>query len=154
SAIHAGRFSDAQGILRRVEEATRSQRAPFLLAATLRLEARAVFETDRPIGPAFSALDEAAAILRDAGDLGGVADIECEKSQVPAFRGDEKQFAEGRAHLEKAIALFRRQGNSERAYWWLGSIANQALHHGRIKEADDLLREAKDEVEAGGGQAD
>jgi serine/threonine protein kinase len=152
AAVRAGRFADATEAARRVEARARSEQWALLLAAALRAGAKATFETDQPIEPAFAALDEAASIMREAGDLGAVADVECEKALVLAMRGTEHQFAESRSHLEKAISLFRRQGNTERAHWWLATIALQVLGHGGIAEADSLFKAAREELESSGEQ--
>jgi tetratricopeptide (TPR) repeat protein len=154
AATHTGRFAEATEATSGVETRARAENSPLVLAAALRVGVRVIYEVDRPIEPAFGTLDEAAGILREAGDLGAVADIECEKAQVLAAFGSEHQFAESRRHLEKAISLFRRQGNSERAHWWLASIADLVLGRGGVAEADRLFREAKEEMEAVGEQPD
>jgi tetratricopeptide (TPR) repeat protein len=154
AAVHSGRFADASEAARKVEARARAENSPFLVAAALRANARVIFEMDRPTEPAFVALDEAAAILRDAGNLGAVADIECEKAQVLAALGTEEQYAESRKHFQKAISLFRRQGNTERAHWWLTSIAMLVLSRGEVSEAISLFREAKEEIDGSGEQPD
>jgi tetratricopeptide (TPR) repeat protein len=154
AAVHSGRFADASEAARKVEARARAENSPFLVAAALRANARVIFQMDRPTEPAFAALDEAAAILRDAGNLGAVADIECEKAEVLGGLGTEKQYAESKKHFQKAISLFRRQGNSERAHWWLGTIAVLVLSHGDVSEAINLFREAKEEIDGSGEQPD
>jgi tetratricopeptide (TPR) repeat protein len=154
AATSAGRFAEASEAARLVETRARAEHSPLVLAAALRARARVTFEMDRPLEPAFGALDEAAGILRNAGDLGAVADIECDKAQLLADFGTERQFAESRLHLAKAISLFRRQGNVERAHWWLASIATRIMGHGGVAEADKLFQEAKEEIEAVGEQPD
>ena len=152
AAWRSGKFDQARGAAVAVEAAAREQHLPFLLAGALRAQARVIYETDAPRAQALAQLDAASTILKEAGDLGAVADIECDKALVLAFFGTTQESEESRRHLESGIALFRRLGNSERAYWWLTSIGTEMLSLGRLAEAQSLMREARDEIEPNGGE--
>jgi serine/threonine protein kinase len=150
AAWRLGRFDEARASAVAVEAVAREQHLPFLLAGALRAQARVIYETDAPRPQAFAKLDAASAILKEAGDLGAVADIECDKALVLASLGTTEQSEESRRHLESGISLFRRLGNSERAYWWLSSIASQMLSLGRLADVQSLMREARDEIDPTG----
>jgi tetratricopeptide (TPR) repeat protein len=154
AASRSGHFQEARESASAVEATAREQRMPFVLAAALRAEAHVIKETDEPIDHVFGKLDEAAAILKEAGNLGAVADIECEKAEVLAAFGTTPQIDEARRHLENAVSLFRRLGNPERAYWWLASIGAEMLFRGKLADARTLMREAKDEIESTGEAPD
>ena len=70
------------------------------------------------------------------------------------FFGTVEQSEQGRRHLESGISLFRRLGNSERAYWWLSAIGLQLLSFGRLTEVQSLMREARDEIDPTGESPD
>ena len=150
AAWRSGKFDQARASADAVEAVAREKHLPFLLAGALRAQAQVIYETDAPRSQAFAKLDAASAILKEAGDLGAVADIECDKALVLASLGTTEQSEESRRHLESGISLFRRLGNSERAYWWLSSVASQMLSLGRLSEVQSLMREARDEIDPTG----
>jgi tetratricopeptide (TPR) repeat protein len=154
AALRSGRFDQARALAVAVEAVAREQHLPFLLAGALRAQARVIYETDAPTSQALEKLDAASTILKDAGDLGAVADVECDKALALAFFGTSEQSEESRRHLESGISLFRRLGNSERAYWWLSTIAVQLLALGRLAEVQSLTREARDEIDPTGEPPD
>jgi tetratricopeptide (TPR) repeat protein len=154
AAWRSGRFDEARTSAVAVETVAREQHLPFLLAGALRAQARVIYEIDAPRPEAFAKLDAASAILKEAGDLGAVADIECEKALESVFFGTVEQSEQGRRHLESGISLFRRLGNSERAYWWLSAIGLQLLSFGRLTEVQSLMREARDEIDPTGESPD
>src|SRR5262249_37600535 len=89
-----------------------------------------------------------------AGNLGAVADIECDKAWALVFFGTTEQIEEARRHLEEAVSLFRRLGNSERASWWLAGIGVPLLSRGKLAEVQALMRGARDEIESTGDSPD
>jgi predicted ATPase/class 3 adenylate cyclase len=83
-------------------------------------------------------LDEAEAIYRGLGDLGGQGDIEWARGSAVGFVAMDLESAI--EHMKKATDLYARAGNEFGMGWGLFEVGNMARRSGKPEEAWEYLR--------------
>ena len=118
--------SDVLGAREIYRETVRLQRIlgdPKELANSLyNLSLATVFTEDGGRDAAADALDEAAALYRDLGDIGGLGDVEWAWGNVAAY--DDKDVPGAIAHMKKSIEYYEQAGNEFGMGWGLFEVGH------------------------------
>ena len=93
-----------------------------LANALYNLSLATVFTPDGGRDAAAAALDEAATLYRDLGDIGGLGDVEWAWGNVAAY--DDKDVQGAIAHMKKSIEYYEQAGNEFGMGWGLFEVGH------------------------------